>query len=133
MSRMPLHRLHNKKSLRRPERLGVILIATALLGLALASLPAAASPLPVNGLIAFDRTDFSQGTDATYTMNPDGTDLRLAFAGGSVPHWSPDGTMLAMQTPYNGGCSGPVAVPPCSTTTILNPDTGSYRILTPPD
>jgi Tol biopolymer transport system component len=80
-----------------------------------------------NGLIAFVRSDFNTGIDTTYIMNPDGTHLRLLLAGASVPHWSPDGTLLAMQTPFNGGC------PPCSSTTIINPDTAQQRVLSPPD
>jgi hypothetical protein len=44
----------------------------------------------------------------------------------SVPHWSPDGTLLALQTPASG-------CPPCSSTTILNPDTGQTRVLPPAD
>jgi Tol biopolymer transport system component len=80
-----------------------------------------------NGLIAFVRSDFNTGIDTTYVVNPDGTHQKLVLAGAYNPYWSPDGRFLAMQTPYNGGC------PPCSSTTILNPDTGRTRVLSPPD
>jgi hypothetical protein len=50
----------------------------------------------------------------------------LGGAPASVPHWSPDGTLLALQTPVND-------CPPCSNTTILNPDTNQTTILPPPD
>jgi Tol biopolymer transport system component len=77
-----------------------------------------------NGLIAFVRSDAQ--TDTTYIVNPDGTDRKALLVGGS-PHWSPDGSLLAIQTPYQGGC------PPCASTTIFNPDTGRTRVLSPPD
>jgi Tol biopolymer transport system component len=104
--------------------LGVILALAAVLPVAT---PSVLAKVPgANGLIAFVRSD-SNNLDTTYIMNPDGTHLRLLLAGASVPHWSPDGTLLAMQTPFNGGC------PPCSSTTIINPDTGQQRVLSPPD
>jgi Tol biopolymer transport system component len=93
------------------------------------ALPAGAKVSGPNGLIAFVRTDFSTGIDATYIVNPDGTHLQLLLRGAeaSVPHWSPNGSLLALQTSFKGGC------PPCSATTILNPDTRRKRVLTPPD
>jgi Tol biopolymer transport system component len=79
-----------------------------------------------NGLIAFVRSDKNTQTDKTYIVNPDGTDPKALLVGGS-PHWSADGSLLAIQTPYQGGC------PPCASTTIFNPDTGHTRVLSPPD
>jgi Tol biopolymer transport system component len=82
-----------------------------------------------NGMIAFTRTDFSTGHDATYLVNPDGSHLQALFPGidTSGPHWSPDGSKLALldeDTPC----------PPCSASTIiLNVDTGRTRVLSPPD
>jgi Tol biopolymer transport system component len=105
-----------------------LLVALAAVGVAIAltAMPAAAKVPGTNGMIAFTRTDFSTGVDSTYVVNPDGTQPRLLLANASVPHWSPDGGLLAIQTPY-GGC------PPClSSTTIFNPDTGKYRVLPPP-
>jgi Tol biopolymer transport system component len=81
-----------------------------------------------NGMIAFTRTDFSTGHDTTYIVNPDGGHLQALLPGidTSGPHWSPDGSELALldeDTPC----------PPCSASTIiLNPDTGKYRVLPPP-
>jgi Tol biopolymer transport system component len=82
-----------------------------------------------NGLIAFVRSD--SNTDTTYIMNPDGSHLQAVLPGiegTHAPHWSPDGTQLALLAPLDNPC------PPCAASTIIfNPDTGSYRILSPPD
>jgi Tol biopolymer transport system component len=58
-------------------------------------------------------------------VNPDGKHLRaiLPRVPTSVPHWSPDGSKLALQAALSGGHS----------TIILNPDTGKRRVLSPPD
>jgi Tol biopolymer transport system component len=109
----------------------VVLVVVVLVVVVLASVavPAGAEVSGPNGVIAFTRSDFSTGTDSSYIMNPNGTQLQLLLRGAqaSVPHWSPDGSLLALQTAFKGGC------PPCQTTTILNPDTGHKRVLTPPD
>jgi Tol biopolymer transport system component len=105
---------------------GAVIVALLVLA---SALPASAKVSGSNGLIAFTRTDFSTGTDATYIMNPDGTHLQVVLGGAeaSVPHWSPDGSLLALQTSFSGGC------PPCTDTTILNPETGQTSVLPPPD
>ena len=106
--------------------LAVILAA----GGALTASPAGAKVAGVNGLIAFARYDPTLKDTVTYIANPDGTHLRLLFPGKptALPHWSPNGRELALQTGLNNPC------PPCAQTTIiLNPDTRSYRMLLPPD
>lgn len=107
------------------------LIAIAALGVAVAltAIPAAAKVPGQNGMIAFTRTDFSTGHDTTYIVNPDGSHLQAVLPGvdTGTPHWSPDGSELALQ-----GEDTPC--PPCSPSTIiLNPDTGQTRVLAPPD
>jgi Tol biopolymer transport system component len=91
--------------------------------------PAQAKVPGPNGQIAFSRYDPAFGDDATYIMDPDGSHVRALFPSfaSNTPHWSPDGSELAVQAPLNNPC------PPCASTIILNPDTGSYRILSPPD
>jgi Tol biopolymer transport system component len=75
-----------------------------------------------NGRIAFARFDPSIDDDRTYTMNPDGSSLQPLFpAFGSIsPHWSPDGTQVAVVSGF--GTFNP-------NTVIINPDTGDYRVL----
>jgi Tol biopolymer transport system component len=102
-------------------------VAIVLLAVVLV-LPAGAKVSGANGLIAFVRSDSNTGTDATYIMNPDGTHMHVVLGGveATVPHWSPDGTLLALQTSVT-------SCPPCSGTTILNPDTNQTTVLQPPD
>jgi Tol biopolymer transport system component len=75
-----------------------------------------------NGRIAFARFDPSIDDDRTYTMNPDGSSLQPLFpAFGSIsPHWSPDGTQVAVVSGF--GTFNP-------NTVIINPDTADYRVL----
>jgi Tol biopolymer transport system component len=83
-----------------------------------------------NGEIVFAREDPNLGDTVTYIVNPDGSKLQAIFPGQvtGAPHWSPDGSLLAFLTPDDNPC------PPCAASTvILNPDTGSYRVLSPPD
>src|ERR671921_2389880 len=48
--------------------------------------------LPQNGKIAFHRV---QNNEKIYTVEPDGSNLRLLIpGGGGAPKWSPDGTKL---------------------------------------
>jgi Tol biopolymer transport system component len=109
------------------RKLAIVAAVLATLGFIGVSMPAQAKTPGPNGLIAFVRSDPNLG-DATYIMNPDGTHLRLLLPGvqASVPHWSPDGSLLALQT-------ATIDCPPCTQTTILNPDTGQTRVLPPPD
>jgi Tol biopolymer transport system component len=79
-----------------------------------------------NGQIAFTRTDRAAEEDFTYTINPNGSDIEPllpAFTSGT-PHWSPDGSEVAV------GSS--LEVPCCTfpySAVIIDPDTGSYRTL----
>jgi len=80
----------------RYMRRGVIVLASLLLGLSLATLPAGATPLGVNGQIAWDT---SGGTGPVLTANSDGTHvLPVTDANSSAPVWSPDGTKLLVGT-----------------------------------
>jgi Tol biopolymer transport system component len=93
-------------------------------------LPAGAKVAGSNGLIAFSRFDPALGDNTVYIANPDGSQLRQVFPGvqTSAPHWSPDGTQLAMQAGDDNPC------PPCAASTIIwNPDTNTSRVLSPPD
>jgi len=62
-----------------------------------------ATPVHVNGQIAFSRVDPTacHDCDATYIVNPDGSDERRVYVGAGHPRWSPDGSRLALI----GGCS----------------------------
>jgi Tol biopolymer transport system component len=98
---------------------------------AVAALPAAAKVAGPNGQIAFSRFDPAFQDDAAYTMNADGGNVQPllpAFASNS-PHWSPDGTQVAVISGLGVPC------PPTCTgnTVIINPDTHSYRVLAAPD
>lgn len=97
---------------------------------ATSALPAGAKVAGANGLIAFARYDPTLQDTVTYVANPDGSHPQLLFPGmqTSAPHWSPDGSKLALQAGFDNLC------PPCAASTIiLNPDTGRYRVLSPPD
>jgi Tol biopolymer transport system component len=82
-----------------------------------------------NGRIAFSRFDPTIGDTTTFIVDPNGNGLQAIFAGQVTgqPRWSPDGSALAFFSPDNNPC------PPCAASTvILNPDTGAFRVLTPP-
>jgi Tol biopolymer transport system component len=82
-----------------------------------------------NGRIAFSRSDPDRGSDATYTMNPDGSNVQplLPSFASTSPHWSPDGTEVAVISLLGADCP-----PSCTgSTVIINPDTGAYRVLAP--
>jgi len=110
------------------RRIAALVVAVAAIALITVGGPAQAKVSGPNGRIVFSRqTPDFQDTN-TYTMNPDGSDVQPlfpAFTSGS-PHWSPDGTAVAVQSSLGVPC------PPCSeNTVIVNPDTGNYRVITP--
>jgi Tol biopolymer transport system component len=95
---------------------------------ALTAMPAASAKAPgANGRIAFARFDPAFGDDATYTMNPNGSDVQPLFPSfaSNSPHWSPDGAEVAVVSGLGIPC------PPTCTgnTVIINPATGDYRVL----
>lgn len=71
-----------------------------------------------NGRLAFAREIPALDDTVSFTIDPDGTDqLRLLDGPSGGPHWSPDGTQIAVNS-----CQNP---PDCTTaTTIVDPDTG---------
>src|SRR2546428_511968 len=101
---------------------------TILLGLVPPAGPAQAKVPGPNGRILFERGDpASPGDTSVLTANPDGSHQQqlVPFHAG-FPHWSPDGGEVVI-----AACLNP---PTCNTGPIIvNPDTGSYRVLAMPD
>ena len=104
---------------------------SAVVGLSLLGLVtvtgAEATQAGTNGQIVFARFDPAFDDNVTYTVNPDGSHMQPLFPGYSSgsPHWSPDGSEVAVVSGLGVPC------PPTCTgnTVIINPDTGSYRVL----
>lgn len=97
------------------------------LSFAAAAGPAQAKVPGPNGQIAFSRYDPAFGDDATYIMNPDGSNMRPLFPSfaSNTPHWSPDSTQVAVVSFLGAACP-----PTCTgSTVIINPGTGAYRVL----
>jgi TolB protein len=91
-------------------------------GMAIPASPAQAKVPGPNGQIVFSRSLSSTTEDfAVVTVNPDGSHLQQVLPG-ECPHWSPDGSLIAT-------CGAPDG----SAAVIINPDTGSYREVTPAD
>ena len=113
------------------RRLAIAAVVLTTLGLIGISAPAQAKTSGPNGRIAFSRFDPAFGDDATYTMNPDGSNVRPLFPAfaSNTPDWSPDGTEVAVISFLGAAC------PPTCTgnTVIINPGTGHYRVLASPD
>jgi Tol biopolymer transport system component len=108
----------------------VIIAAAMLLAPIAVTGPAQAKVPGPNGQIVFSRHDNTLDLNYIYLVNPDGSQLRpLSFPFDmDVPHWSPDGTKIA----FNSGLN--LCPPTCvGHTVIIDPDTGDYRILQPPD
>ncbi len=104
------------------RKLIVLAAALTTLGLAGISGPAQAKAPGPDGQIVFSRSLSSTTEDfAVVTVNPDGTHVQ-ELTTGECPHWSPDGSLIATC----GALDGSAAL-------IINPDTGSFRELTPPD
>jgi TolB protein len=102
----------------RYMRRGVIVLASVLLGLSVASLPAGATPLGVNGQIAWDT---SGGTGPVLTANSDGTHVRaVTDANSCCAAWSPDGSRLLVSGPTSDGRIA---------TSILNADGTDFHTL----
>jgi Tol biopolymer transport system component len=108
------------------RRIAALVVALAAIGFIAVGGPAQAKVSGPNGRIVFTRAtpDFQDGN--TYTMNPDGSDVQPlfpAFTSGS-PHWSPDGTEVAIGSGLGFPCCFGITV-------IVNPDTGDYRTIFP--
>lgn len=106
-------------------------VATIAGSMATAAGPAQAKTAGANGRIVFSRYDPVQDRSSTYTANPDGSDQRqlLPSYDSSSPHWSPDGTQVAVTSGLGAPC------PPTCTgnTVVINPVTGRQRVLAAPD
>lgn len=99
-------------------RRGVIVLAGMVLGLSLVALPAGATPLGVNGQVAWDNP-FGAGT--VFTANSDGSNVRqVTDANSCCAAWSPDGSRLLVSG-VNG--DGMIA------TSILNADGTDFHTL----
>jgi Tol biopolymer transport system component len=97
---------------------GVIVLAGVLLGLSLAALPVGATPLGVNGRIAWDNPN---GAGTVYTANSDGTHvLQVTDANSCCAAWSPDGSRLLVSGPNSDGMIA---------TSILNADGTDFHTL----
>ncbi len=79
------------------RRLAVVLAVGVTAALAPSSLARASDPVR-DGKIAI--SDFS--TEQIYTLNPDGTDLRLLADHAGNPDWSPDGRRIAFASDATG-------------------------------
>jgi Tol biopolymer transport system component len=115
------------RAFRRPCVVAAILtLATTVAGapLAHATVPGA------NGRIAFARFDPALGDGVTYVANSDGSNLQPLLAGftSGNPHWSPDGSQVAVISGLGAPC------PPTCTgnTVIITPTTGDTRVLASP-
>jgi Tol biopolymer transport system component len=107
------------------RRLLVVAGIVAAAALAPAATAKVAGP---NGRIAFSREDFDNGLTIVYTANPDGSHIKRllpAGIGAGSPHWSPDGSQIAVGSTLDQPCCD---VFPYSAV-IVDPDTGSYRTL----
>jgi hypothetical protein len=95
------------------------LFAVSFLAALALGIPEASAKVPgPNGRIAFGREIPKLDDFATFTIDPDGTDSSRLLPGTSgEPHWSPDGSEIAVLS-----CQTP---PDCTTAaTIVDPDTG---------
>src|SRR2546422_10724849 len=109
------------------RKLTVISVLVSLAALAaVTALPAGAKVPGPNGRIAFARDDpaSTEGDTFAFTANPDGSDPKQLFPGhhAGSPHWSPDGTEVAVVSDAGLPCCTVASV-------IINPDTGASRVL----
>lgn len=115
-------------SLNLPASVKVTLALVVMFAAALVPAAASAKVGGPNGRIAFSREDFNSGQTIVYTMNPDGSGLKRllpAGIGAGGPHWSPDGSRIAVISTLDQPCcdSFPYSA------VIVNPDTGAIRTL----
>jgi Tol biopolymer transport system component len=103
----------------------LVMLAILAAGIAtLSAIPAGANAPHSNGRIAFVRFDPVLHDDFVYTANPDGShEQQLLPTGAEGPHWSPDGTLIAVFPHDVDNVSA----------RIVNPDNGSYRDIANPD
>jgi Tol biopolymer transport system component len=101
----------------------VAVTGITLLGLLAPAGSAQAKVAGPNGQIVFARFDPALGSTVTYTVNPDGSHEQQLFPGAAeLPHWSPDGSEVSIFCCGDGMAAH-----------IVDPDTGSFRELAPPD
>lgn len=102
----------------RRVSLSSTVVAASIAILTVAAPPASSKVPGLNGRIAFAREIPRLDDTATFTIDPDGTDVARLLPGASGgPHWSPDGSEIAVNA-----CQNP---PDCTTAaTIVDPDTG---------
>jgi TolB protein len=116
----------SRRRRQRNARVGVTLLASVIAIIAMIfatrAFPRAeqpAVPPATNGRIAFVRYDPAYGQPVAFTMDPDGSDATQMFFTGAWghsewPHWSPDGTRVAVFCCDEPGVAAH----------IVNPDTG---------
>jgi Tol biopolymer transport system component len=103
-------------------------LATATLFALAAPVVSAKAEVPrPNGQILFGKFKPFLDDTATFTVDPDGSDLERFYAGSSeAPHWSPDGSEIALLT-----CLNP---PICNTAVaIVDVETGNVHGFSMPD
>lgn len=111
-------------------RIALAITASAALVVTAFAAPAGAKVPGPNGQIVFSRFDPALGDTVTYIANPDGSHLHQllpvpAPGASENPRWSPDGSEVAL-------LAGPCC-PATNAAIIVNPDTGTDRVLTAPD
>jgi TolB protein len=105
----------------------ITLVTFVVLAIAAQVAATANASAPANGRIAFARYDPILDDTVSYTVNPDGSGVQELLPGYSSggPHWSPDGTRVAVVSGLGNSC------PPTCTgnTAIIDPDAGTYDVL----
>ena len=81
----------------------VVLALAAMVIAAVGAGAATAKPRGVNGKIVINGDNNMTGQEQVYTVDPDGSDLKLLLNGAEAGQWSPDGTRIAMGSE---SCSG---------------------------
>jgi WD40-like Beta Propeller Repeat len=109
--------------------IGLAIVAMTLLGVVTGTVSAQAQVSGPNGQLAFARQITPAIPDqghVVYTVDPDGSHLRLLTKPGDFPHWSPDGTEIAIgdaNCMFEGTCAAQ----------IINADSGASRVLPEPE